>query len=178
MLSRSRSRSVVRKCDRGKPRKKPRHYRDMLLVIRGSAVRGRGRGRRSNLFCCFNYIGGGGIVHYRGKFNLKRFFGGGLCTPALKFDPLVFGQCMTLSSRSRSAAVAVAVNIRKLPRTAIAVVATVTTANLLVRFPRFFPVAVPRFAVRGRGHGSGRGSIQLPRSGVCSRSSVDPRNTF
>ena len=44
---------------------------------------------------------GGVIVHYRGKFNLKRFFGGGLCTPALKFDPLVFGQCMTLSSRSR-----------------------------------------------------------------------------
>ena len=50
---------------------------------------------------------GGVIVHYRGKFNLKRFFGGGLCTPALKFDPLVFGQCMTLSSRSRSRLISV-----------------------------------------------------------------------
>ena len=58
-----------------------------------------------------------------------------------------FHQLVFWSVHDTFVAVAVAVNIHQLPRTANAVVATVTTANFFVRSPRFFPVAVPRFAV-------------------------------
>ena len=57
--------------------------------------------------------------------------------------------------------VAVVVNIH-LPQTAIEIVATVTTANFFVGFPRFLPCR--GLVVRGRDRD--RGSIQLPRCGV------------